>query len=128
MSSDQWSLDPLGYGHVSSLGHVSASQRVQCSLALDRSPSPLFLTLLLLINSQIIVTLFLTFLLPFTFSYPHYYLFSFFLFSSFYYKFAIPSHSMHSFPNSYIKRLSISLSYIYIYIYFFFFIFGRFFF
>ena len=40
MSSDQWSLDPLGYGHVSSLGHVSVSQRVQCSLALDISYSP----------------------------------------------------------------------------------------
>ena len=41
MSSDQWSLDPLGYGHVSSLGHMSTLQRVQCSLALDRSPSQL---------------------------------------------------------------------------------------
>ena len=39
LSSDQWSLDPLGYGHVSSLGHVYASQRVQCSLALDISCS-----------------------------------------------------------------------------------------
>ena len=37
LSSDQWLLDPLGYGHVSSLGHVFASQRVQCSLALDIS-------------------------------------------------------------------------------------------
>ena len=35
LSSDQWSLDPLGYGHVSNLRHVSASQRVQCSLAMD---------------------------------------------------------------------------------------------
>ena len=40
MSSDQWSLDPLEYGHVSSLGHVSASQHVQCSL--DRNPSYYF--------------------------------------------------------------------------------------
>ena len=36
MSSDQWSLDLLWYGHV------SASQRVQYSLALDRSPSLFF--------------------------------------------------------------------------------------
>ena len=39
LSSDQWSLDPLGYGHVSSLGHVSVSQRVQLSLTLDISCS-----------------------------------------------------------------------------------------
>ena len=39
LSSDQWSLDPLGYGYVSSLGHMSASQYVQCSLAPDISCS-----------------------------------------------------------------------------------------
>ena len=35
MSNGQWPLDPLGYGHVSSLGHVSASQRVQWHWPLD---------------------------------------------------------------------------------------------
>ena len=44
MFSDKWSLNPLGYGHVSNLEHVSVSQRVQCSLASDRNPS-LFLIL-----------------------------------------------------------------------------------
>ena len=49
MSSDQWSLDPLGYGHVSSLGHMSTLQRVQCSLALEKS-LPINYNLLWLIN------------------------------------------------------------------------------
>ena len=37
VSSGQWSLDPLGYEHVSSLGNMFASQRVQWHWPLDTS-------------------------------------------------------------------------------------------